>query len=276
MPELPEVETIVRQLRETALNKKFWGFESKHKSTVQPNLQVYEERLQGARILDITRRGKFIIFILDNKMRLVIHLRMTGRLMWEKEQGRGKYIRAIFKFSDGTRLYFSDVRKFGRIWLAHEDEYEKLSGIAKLGPEPLAENFTVDQLTHRLQNKTGALKNNLLNQENIAGIGNIYADEIAHRIKIHPTAPLKKLKPEHYKLLHEAIIYCLSEGIKHCGVTLSDFVGTNGKQGEHQKYLKIYGREGQKCHNCKTIIQKIRAAGRGTFFCPQCQINLTN
>lgn len=271
MPELPEVETIVRELRPKIIGKKFWGVHGKLQYVFLPSFKQVSSQIKGLKVLEITRRGKFIVFVLDKKMRLVIHLRMSGRLMWKKVPKREKHIRAIFNFSDGTSLIFSDARKFGRIWLYPEKDYEKATGIFKLGIEPLSTEFSKQLLNKIFVQKRGILKNSLLRQDLIAGIGNIYADEICHRIKLHPRSRLENLKHKDLERLHEAILYCLGQGIEHCGASVSDFVGTRGTLGKHQKYLQVYGRKDDPCYNCGSEIKKTKVAGRGTFVCVSCQ-----
>lgn len=271
MPELPEVETITRELKACVIGKKFWNFEGKLPSVIKPSPEEVAKRIVGLRILDVRRRGKFIIFELEQKVKLVIHLRMTGRILWKKVRGKEKFIRALFTFTDGTQLIYSDIRKFGRIWAYPENDYQKETGIARLGQEPLEQSFNAQKLLKLLQQKRGILKNTLLRQDLIAGIGNIYADEICHRTGLHPSSRLEKLNSKNLFNLHEAIKFCLEEGIKHCGVSVSDFVGTRGTLGKHQKYLQVYGRKGDTCYRCSSIIQKTVVAGRGTFYCETCQ-----
>ena len=271
MPELPEVETIVRELKACVIGKKFWKFEGKLANVIKPLPQEVAAKLVGLHIENVTRRGKFIIFELDKNMCLIIHLRMTGRLLWKKVRDKEKFIRAIFTFSDGTQLIFSDVRKFGRIWLYSKNEYPEATGISRLGFEPLNQTFTLQKLIDLFYQKKGILKNTLLRQDLIAGIGNIYADEICHRIQLHPSSRLEKLTKKDLSKMYEAIQFCLGEGIKHCGVSVSDFVGTRGMLGKHQKYLQVYGRKGDACYRCTLPIQKTVVAGRGTFYCEKCQ-----
>lgn len=271
MPELPEVETIVRQLRSTAGGKKFWDVEILLPSVCTPETDEFKSKLKGLRIQDIIRRGKYIVFVLDHAMYLVIHLRMTGRLMWHKSEDRQNFIRVIFHFSDATALYFSDVRKFGRVGLFSKAEYENKSGISRLGIDPFDENFTPQTLKQIFKNRRTILKNTLLRQDLIAGIGNIYADEICFSLGCHPGAIISEWTPSFLKQLHLSIQKCLEQGIAHCGVSLSDFAGTRGELGKHQHYLKVYGRKGDPCYNCSTPILKTVIAGRGTFFCPKCQ-----
>ncbi len=272
MPELPEVETIVRELRPKVVGKKFWKVEGKLHYVFLPSYEEISTKIKGLKVLDVTRRGKFIVFVLDKKMRLVIHLRMSGRLMWKKVLKKEKHSRAVFSFSDATSLIFSDARKFGRIWFYSEKDYEGATGIFKLGIEPFGPTFSHENLNKIFVHKRGILKNNLLRQDLITGIGNIYADEICYRIGLHPKSRLEHLTPKDLKNLHEAILHCLQEGIDHCGASVSDFVGTRGTLGKHQLYLKVYGRKGDPCYSCGLEIQKTKVAGRGTFVCVKCQI----
>jgi formamidopyrimidine-DNA glycosylase len=259
----------VRELREGAKGKKFWSVDVKNAKLLMPSADVFADLLKGVRVLDVVRRGKFIVFVLSNHMRLVIHLRMTGRVMWHVEKGRDKYVVVTFTFSDATKLYFSDVRKFGRVWLYTEKEFEKVTGIHRLGPEPM--ELSKSDFVEIFYKRKGMLKNLLLRQDLITGVGNIYADEIAFRTGLHPQARMEKLSKTQIGKLFESVQYCLGEGIRHCGVSVSDFVGTKGNLGQHQHYLQVYGRKGLPCYRCKTAIVKTVAAGRGTFYCHICQ-----
>jgi formamidopyrimidine-DNA glycosylase len=192
--------------------------------------------------------------------------------MWKKVPGTEKHIRAVFNFTDGTSLIFSDPRKFGRIWLYPETEYKRVTGIHTLGVEPFSAEFKPEVLSNFFVQKRGILKNTLLRQDLIAGIGNIYADEICHRIGLHPSSRLEQFKAGDGRRLYDAVIHCLREGIAHNGASVSDFVGTRGTLGKHQHYLKVYGRKGDPCYGCGSIIQKTKVAGRGTFVCLKCQV----
>lgn len=272
MPELPEVETIVRELKPRVAGKKFWGVEGRLRYVFSPSYGEFSVKIKNLKILDVVRRGKFIVFVLEKKMRLVIHLRMSGRLMWKKVPKKEKHIRAVFNFTDGTFLIFSDARKFGRIWLYLESEFEEATGISKLGIEPFSAQFKPEILNKFFVQKRGILKNTLLRQDLIAGIGNIYADEICHRIGLHPSTRLEQFEAADTARLYEAVIHCLQEGIAHNGASVSDFVGTRGTLGKHQHYLKVYGRKGDPCYVCGSKIQKTKVAGRGTFVCLKCQV----
>jgi formamidopyrimidine-DNA glycosylase len=269
MPELPEVETIVRELRESVCGKEISKIEAPWRKAVKPALNVAARILKGSKVEDVMRRGKFIIFILNKNVRLVVHLRMTGRLLWRVEQGRAKFIRVILRFADGSSLYFSDVRRFGRVWVYPVEVYKKATGISKLGVEPL--DLDWESFKGIFKGRRGILKHSLLRQDLLAGVGNIYADEICFRIGLHPLTRLEKLGNDQLRSLFKAIGECLRDGIEHCGASISDFVGTKGTIGQHQHYLRVYGRKGKPCYSCSNLIKKTVVAGRGTFFCPSCQ-----
>jgi formamidopyrimidine-DNA glycosylase len=271
MPELPEVETIVRELKSVVVGKKFWNVEGRLESVFNPSVRDFIEILPGLRVFDVVRKGKFIIFELSNTMRMVVHLRMTGRLMWHKQEGREKFIAAVFNFSDASSLYFSDVRKFGKLWLYPESDYLKATGMIRLGIEPMTKDFSAGVFVRLFSGRRGVLKNTLLRQDIIAGIGNIYADEICFNSGLLPTTIIRSIDRKGLTKIYHSINSCLKEGIKNCGVSVSDFVGTNGNLGKHQHYLMVYGREGEKCYVCKSKIKKTRVAGRGTYYCPKCQ-----
>ena len=271
MPELPEVETVVRQIRPEITGKKFWKFTAFNASTFLPSVKAFEDILPGKVILDVRRKGKYIVIELSGDYVMVVHLRMTGMLLFKPSERLKKFIRGEFVFSDAKKLLFSDIRKFGKIWLYHKSEYLQATGMHKLGVDPVAEQFDLAMLEKLYLKQKGVLKNRLLDQSIIAGIGNIYADEIAFRIGIQPSARLEILKKEDIAHLYIAIKECLEEGIKNNGTTIADFVGTRGDAGKNQNYLLIYGRTGDPCYKCGSKIQKTRVAGRGTYFCLKCQ-----
>lgn len=271
MPELPEVETVVRQIRPELLGKKFWKFQAFNASTFLPSVEAFEAVLPGKTIQEIRRKGKYIIFDLTGDYVMVVHLRMTGMLLFKPSERLKKFVRGEFIFSDAKKLLFSDIRKFGKIWLYHKSEYLNKTGMSRLGVDPIVEKFDLDLLEKLYLKQKGILKNRLLDQSVITGVGNIYADEIAFRIGLHPSSRVEKLNKADLSRLHEAILHCLGEGIKNNGTTISDFVGTRGDAGKHQNYLQIYGRTGDPCYQCGAAVQKIRVAGRGTYFCVKCQ-----
>ncbi len=271
MPELPEVETVRRQVEKQVLGKKFWKVRIIDKAAVLPSANVLEQLLPGKIIKNVGRKGKFLIFELSGGLMMVVHLRMTGMLLFTPSERLKKFIRVEFTFSNARKMFFSDVRRFGRIWLYHKKDYQQKTGLYRLGIDPLNENLDLKLMESLYLKKKGILKNRLLDQSVVAGIGNIYADEICFRIGLHPASRTEKLNKKEVSALQEAINYCLREGVKHNGTTISDFVGTRGDAGKHQKYLQIYGRTGDPCYQCGTLIQKTRVAGRGTYYCVTCQ-----
>ncbi len=272
MPELPEVETVVRALQQQIIGFKFWKVEILNPGTCWPSADFLQENLPGRVVEKVRRFGKFIIIELTGKMDLVVHLRMTGMLLFDKQHREKKFIRVAFTFSNAKKLYFSDVRKFGKIWLVKRSETAQVTGIARLGIDPFeSQTFSQTHLEKIFASQKGKLKAKLLDQSLITGIGNIYADEICFAIGKHPEFPLPKLKKSDFSKLYQAIITCLREGIANGGTTIADFVGTKGDSGKHQLYLQVYGRKGDPCYVCQTKITKTRVAGRGTFVCLKCQ-----
>lgn len=271
MPELPEVETVVREISPVVLGKKFWKIEVFNESTFLPSVQAFEQFLPGRVIENVRRKGKYIVFELSGEYVMVVHLRMTGMLLFKPSERLKKFVRGAFVFSDATKLLYSDIRKFGKIWLYHKSEYLEGTGMKRLGVDPILEKFDLALLEKLYLKQSGILKNRLLDQSIITGIGNIYADEICFRIGLHPSTRVERLTLPDVKRLHEAILYCLNQGIENNGTTISDFVGTRGDAGKNQDYLRIYGRTGDPCYACGTAIKKTRVAGRGTYFCVKCQ-----
>lgn len=271
MPELPEVETVVRQIRPEIVGKKFWKFVSFNESTFLPSVRAFEEILPGKVVRDVRRKGKYIVIDLSGDFVMVVHLRMTGMLLLKPSERSMKFVRGEFVFSDARKLLFSDIRKFGKIWLYHKSEYLVATGMNRLGVDPIAEKFDLALLEKLYLGQKGIFKNRLLDQSVIAGIGNIYADEIAFRISLHPSTRVEKLRKADVARLHKAILECLEEGIGNNGTTIADFVGIRGDAGKNQDYLRIYGRAGAACRRCGEIVRKTRVAGRGTYFCGKCQ-----
>ena len=271
MPELPEVETVVREIRPVIVGKKIWKFEAFNKSTFLPSVETFQTYLPGKTIKGVTRKGKYIVIELSEDFVMVVHLRMTGMLLFKPSERLKKFVRGEFVFSDAKKMFFSDIRKFGKVWLYKKADYLQKTGMSKLGVDPIVEKFDLDLLEQLYLKQKGILKNRLLDQSVITGIGNIYADEICFRIGLHPSTRVEKLTKADLSKMYEAILHCLNEGIAHNGTTISDFVGTKGDSGKHQKYLHIYGRTGDPCYVCNTVIKKTRVAGRGTYFCVKCQ-----
>lgn len=276
MPELPEVETIVRNLRQgngdcpplpghlVEKVELLW-----QRTLATPTPQELTVLLTGSMIRDVRRRGKFIVIELD-KGYLLIHLRMSGDLRMETNRHENAGLRPVqphdrvlLYFSDGWRLVFNDARKFGRIWFVH-DPAEVLS---ELGPEPLEETFTARQLYQKLKTSHRQLKPLLLDQRFLAGLGNIYTDEALHMAGLHPQMRSNQLTEEQTEKLWDAIRRVLEEGIRRNGTSI-DWVYRGGN---FQNQLRVYGKAGKPCPVCGTPIQRMVMSQRGTHFCPHCQ-----
>lgn len=270
MPELPEVEAVVRHLAPLLETKVCQGVsmpQEYQKALSGSSAAHISARIKGQEIVRVYRRAKYIVLELSSSHYISIHLRMTGRLLLELEAGDKKYVTAWFRFTDGSKLYFKDVRKFGRIKF-HEslDELE-----AKLGPEPLSAEFTLSWLTKALNKKNRKMKSLLLDQAFIAGLGNIYVDEVLFLAGIHPETPSGSLSKESISKLHKGIKTIIAKAIEFNGTTFQSFYFGEEQSGEFVSYLKVFGRTGEPCRTCKTPIVKIRVAQRGTHLCPLCQ-----
>jgi formamidopyrimidine-DNA glycosylase len=271
MPELPEVETIVRGLRKDVVHQTFTGAQvhwPKEVATSAPDL--FAARLAGQRVEALDRRGKYVAFRLSEDM-LLIHLKMTGRLYvarpGEAKGGDDRWIRVVLGMDDGRELRFSDARKFGRVYLV--SRIEDITGA--LGPEPLADEFTFDVFRELIGARNGTIKPLLLNQSFIAGVGNIYADEALWRAQIDPRRKADTLKPDEVLALYQAVRAALSDGIRYEGASVNWYRKPDGAAGQSQNHFSVYDREDQPCARCGTPIRKIWLGQRGTHFCPQCQ-----
>jgi formamidopyrimidine-DNA glycosylase len=271
LPELPEVETIRLTLEPRLLKRRITGGEVMlPKLIVDVSPDSFLQKVTGQTVMAMERRGKYLILKLTGKWTVAIHLRMTGRLTVcpvSEPLEKAAYLRLTL--DDGHELRFSDQRKFGRVLLFPEGSLPL--GISKLGPEPLEQHFSVEILAHRLGKRELAIKKALLNQDIIAGLGNIYTDEALFLAGIHPARPSNSLTPKELELLFKAIQQVLSEGIAHHGTTKQHFCDGEGKPGSHQEYLRVYGRKGEPCLQCGSLIVKMNFGGRGTHFCPICQ-----
>lgn len=271
MPELPEVETVARGLDKQLTGRTVTAVEVHWERSIgAPDPVTFAERLVGQTVTGVGRRGKWIVIHLDGGDKLLAHLRMTGQLLLEPaESADSDYTRVVLRLDNGQRLHFSDVRKFGRLILA-EDANDVLGD---LGPEPLADNFTVERFQAMLAQRRGRIKSLLLNQRFLAGLGNIYVNEALWQARIHPLRPANSLLPPETRRLYDAIRSVLCAAIKEGGTTLDNgnFRQTNGEAGEFASQLEIYGREGEPCECCGAPIERITVSQRGTYFCPCCQ-----
>lgn len=277
MPELPEVETIKKQLEKTLINKKVASIEIYLPKLIQgASLSIFKQKIEGAIIENIQRRAKILIIDLSNKLSLFIHLKMTGQLIYHKTYNtkqKTKYTHIIYHFTDKSVLLHNDVRQFGYVKLINTDKVNALlENKEKLGPEPLDKNFTFEKFKHLLQiRKMTKIKTLLMDQKFIAGIGNIYSDEILFFAKVKPTHPVSALKQDEIKKIYQGIKKILLEAIKLRGSSVENYLDASGKSGEYAQKLKVYGREGQLCLKCKAKIERLKIAGRSAHFCPKCQ-----
>ncbi|MEW6171929.1 MAG: DNA-formamidopyrimidine glycosylase [Bacillota bacterium] len=272
MPELPEVETIRRQLNDKITGLTIIDCAVYLEKTVRkPSPEVFRNQIRGRKILGVSRRGKYLLFSLDGGYSLIVHLRMTGQLIWENDtEPLPRHTHLVFHLDRG-RLRLTDLRQFARVSLLAAEECKKQAGLDKLGPEPLESEFSENYLAAVLQKSRRRLKPLLLEQQTVAGVGNIYADESLYRAGLHPNRVASDLSIREASALYSAIKEVLQEGIAHRGTSLRNYVDADGREGTHQDFLKVHGRAGRPCPRCNTPVQKIRLGGRGTYFCPECQ-----
>ncbi len=261
MPELPEVETVVRGLQTTIVGETIQDIEIPWSKALQPD-SAYDS-LIGKTIHGVSRRAKFINIELDRGS-LVVHLRMTGKLSRLYPE---KHVTVILHFQSGNSLFFQDMRKFGRM-VYTEDKQEFF---AHLGPEPLGDDFSVSLFQDMLKQKNRMIKPLLLDQTFLAGLGNIYVDEALFQAGVHPESFAKLIPKKQTGQLHQAIRHILSESIKAQGTTVVNFSHGENQSGTYQAALQVYGRRGEPCQDCETPIEKIKLGQRGTHFCPRCQ-----
>ena len=269
MPELPEVETVARGLR-AVQGRRIVAVRVDWERTVVPPPPAFEARLLGQRILAVRRRGKWLVLSLEGGAGLLVHLRMSGRLLLESGGvEEDPHTRVVLGLDDGRRLRFSDPRKFGRMVLTEDPE----AVLGALGPEPLGEDFTPRRLGEMLSRRRARLKSLLLDQRFVAGLGNIYVNEILWRAGLHPLRRANTLSTVEVARLHHAIQEVLEEAIARRGSTLEDrrYVGADGQPGGFAARLAAYGRAGHPCPRCGTTIERITVGGRGTYLCPRCQ-----
>jgi formamidopyrimidine-DNA glycosylase len=290
MPELPEVETVVRQLEPEVEGRRIERLEVLDPRWSRPvSPEKLGKQVSGSGIERLGRRGKYILMHLDGGRTLVMHLRMTGNLilregeeMLDPSEGRRLYesersteerhLRARFVLDDGRELWFTDPRRFGEAFLIEDSRLEER--FAKLGVEPFSPEFTPQALGEMAMGRTAPLKSFLLDQSGIAGVGNIYADEALFRAELHPLSPAGSMKPEHLKALRDAVVAALEAGIDAGGSSIDDYRNARGGKGTMQDEFLVHTREGEECPRCGGTIVRIVVGGRSTYFCPSCQVRL--
>jgi formamidopyrimidine-DNA glycosylase len=270
MPELPEVETVRRRLAPVLEGRRLERVEISDGRLTRPlDPAVVAAELSGERVDRLERRGKYLIVRFESGRALLVHLRMTGSFRQHATEG-DPHARAVVRLDDGSDVVYRDVRRFGTWLLLEPDELEPYFA-SRLGEEPLGAAFTPAALSARLAKRKAPIKAALLDQRTVAGVGNIYADEALWRAKLHPLREAGGLRKPEVAALHAAVIAALEAGIERQGATLRDYRQPDGSSGSMQHEFKVYGREGEPCDRCGTAIDKIRVAGRGTWYCPRCQ-----
>ncbi|MDD4531623.1 MAG: bifunctional DNA-formamidopyrimidine glycosylase/DNA-(apurinic or apyrimidinic site) lyase [Candidatus Pacebacteria bacterium] len=290
MPELPEVETIVRDLDREVRNRTFLDTWTDARSLIKKDtFESFKKKIVGKKILKVKRRAKNILIDLYVGYVLLVHQKIAGHLLlgeWKLDNGKwiaeeegplstdpmNRFLHVVFSLDDKRQLALSDARKFAKIELWKKEELENSKEFKELGPEPLEKNFTLDEFEELFKKKKGKIKQVLMDQNFISGIGNIYASEILFEAKIHPEEDVSKLNKNDLGRIYKATRRILEESIKLKGDSFSDFRTIYGEKGKAQEVVKVYQKEGGKCPRCKGLIKRIKQGGRSSFFCPQCQI----
>jgi formamidopyrimidine-DNA glycosylase len=277
MPELPEVETIRRQLQKLIVSKKIKEVKVNLPKMVKLSLAEFKKAVKGTVIKKVGRRAKILIIELSNGWSILIHLKMSGRLIFRrkgeelKEQDK-KWNHLVYYFTDGDRLFHNDLRQFGYVKLVKTGELDDFFKKEKFGPEPLDKNFTFSEFSTILKSRPKAkIKQFLMDPKNIAGIGNIYSDEILFFAGIHPLRRNKDLKPTEIKKIFQGIKKILPLALKSRGTSQDMYLDALGQKGNYVPKLKVYGREGEKCKKCGGAIKRLKIGGRSAHFCPSCQ-----
>jgi formamidopyrimidine-DNA glycosylase len=272
MPELPEVETIRSRLEPALTGRTLERVLINDPRLTRPEPpEAVAAALEGERIRAVGRRGKYLILEFESGRHLLIHLRMTGNVQHPAPGAGDPYRRAVVRLDDGSNVAYRDVRRFGTWELLEPGELDDFFAERRLGGEPLDRRFTTKALAAALAHRRAPVKAALLDQRAAAGVGNIYADEALWRARIHPLRPAGALSPEEVAELRKAVRDALRMGIARQGATLRDYRGPDGRRGRMQDRFRVYGRAGEPCFRCDTPIEKIRAGGRGTWYCPTCQ-----
>ncbi|MDR3642005.1 MAG: DNA-formamidopyrimidine glycosylase [Candidatus Doudnabacteria bacterium] len=307
MPELPEVQTIAGELNRKLKNRiiKSVNVNAPKMISVGPhtvsNIRIASQRsanqfvslLKGKKFLSVKRRAKLLIFDVSGSLSMLVHLKMTGQFIFEDNKQRaktggkyrmfnninaslvrlpGNHTHVIFYFTDGSVLYFNDIRKFGYLKLVRDDELERVKELQSFGPEPLDKKFTIGAFFSAAKKRPmGKIKLTLMDPKVVAGIGNIYSDEILFHAGVRPTRPVSSLSNKELASIYKWIRPVLVKGIKAKGSSVGDFVRTDGSWGQMGKFHFVYGRKGQKCKKCGHLIEAVKLGGRTGSFCPGCQ-----
>lgn len=273
MPELPEVETVRRVLEPQLAGAVIDSVCIRDPKVIaHPDAEAFKESAKGRRIETLSRRGKFLIATLDDGSRIAVHLRMTGCLLITPSgYPEEKHTHVVFTFADGRELRFSDTRRFGRLWLIRKDEEDSFTGISRLGPESDDPIISGEYLSKKLGGKRKTIKESLLDQAVVAGIGNIYSDEILFAARIAPTRRAYTLSMDERERLARAIPERIAFFTETNRISPEDYLRTKGKDYRNTPYIRIYGREGEPCPECGALLRRTVIAGRGSTYCPSCQ-----
>jgi len=290
MPELPEVETVKRGLERLVVSKTIKHVHHKADKSFPNDQYLVDEFMLGATISKVTRRAKVLLIELSSTYTIMVHLKMTGQLVFVGDTSRwgaghpndslvdnlpDKSTRVHIEFDDGSILYFNDQRRFGWVKLLPNHAVELEPFMQKVGPEPFDPAFTPSVFIERVRRRNGTtIKAAILDQTVLAGVGNIYADESLWSTMIHPAERVRNISDAKLRELHGAIIAVMQLSIDKGGSTNKNYVDAEGKRGSYMEFANVFRREGQACTRCSTIIEKLRVAGRGTHICPHCQVQL--
>lgn len=274
MPELPEVEIVRRGLARLLIGKTIQDLDIYWDNLiVAPSIPDFQAKLQGLQIQGIRRRGKYLLFDLGPWI-LSSHLRMEGKYVYFPQGKAGQkdpHTHLVVYFTDGCQVHYQDVRKFGRFECVRSEDEEKYFEAKGLGPEPVPGDFDLEAFSQAVRSRRKSIKGILLDQKAVAGLGNIYVDEVLFWARVHPALLGKDLSPEAIQRIHQGIIQVLAAAVQAGGTTIRTYQNSFGQEGSYQDQLQVYGRTGQACYRCGTPIAKIRLAQRGTHYCPQCQ-----
>lgn len=288
MPELPEVETVKRGLSKNIIGKTISNFSCDVPKMINKSVKAYAKTIKGLKLVAVERRAKMVILRLSKGWNVLVHLKMTGQLVFHDKKKcvigghpikegatclPNKFTHVTFTFSDKSQLYYNDVRKFGWLRLYNNEELAKALAAMKMGPEPLSKEFSLkyfQQLTKTGKNRK-RVKQFLMENQNLVGVGNIYSDEVCFYAGVKPDKPVAKLTAQQIKKIYEGIQKILKAAIKAQGTTVSDYRNADGEVGGYAKQLKVYQRYGEKCYRCKGKVVRMKIGGRTSSFCLKCQ-----
>ena len=271
MPELPEVETVRRGLEKLILGKKISNIDIRYPKMIKTDLHEFQKEMPGQIIQSMGRRGKYLLFYLSDKV-LISHLRMEGKYFYYPDYvPERKHAHILIHFEDGGTLVYEDVRKFGTMELLAPELLDSYFISKKLGPEPTEKDFNLGSFKLALKKSKKPIKSHLLDQTLVAGLGNIYVDEVLWRAKVHPSRTSNSLSSQEARKVHDETIKVLGQAVEKGGSTIRTYTNAFGEDGTMQEFHQVYDKTGQACSRCGAIIEKIQLGGRGTHFCPKCQ-----